>query len=360
MIDIEHLSEWVNQEDLKRPVVIAGPCSAETKEQVLDTARKLKDQGINIFRAGIWKPRTRPNSFEGVGAKGLYWLQEVKRETGMQIAIEVANAKHVELALIAGIDILWLGARTTVNPFAVQEIADAVKNTDIPILVKNPMNPDLELWIGALERLHAAGIKKLAAIHRGFSTYMKNRYRNEPQWQIAIELKRRLPNLPIFGDPSHISGNREYLEELSQKSMDLNYDGLIIESHCNPAEAWSDAAQQITPDNLAKMLSKLVIRKTEIDNENVRNTLKDLRILIDDFDNQILDIVERRMDIVHKIGQYKKENHIAVLQSKRWHDIIDSIQELGEKKGLSKQFVSTIFKAIHIESINHQEKIMNE
>ncbi len=358
MNDIKDLSTWVNQKYMKRPVVIAGPCSAETRDQVLDTALQLKSKGINIFRAGIWKPRTRPNSFEGVGEEGLLWLQDVQQQTGMMVATEVANAKHVEKALKAGVDILWLGARTTVNPFAVQEIADAVKNVDIPILIKNPMNPDLELWIGAFERLYEAGIRKLAAIHRGFSIYQKIKYRNEPQWQIAIDLKRRLPNLPMIGDPSHIGGKREYVAEISQKSMDLNYEGLIIESHCNPDKAWSDASQQLTPDNLAALLDGLIIRKSKVDNKVDTNTLNYLRTLIDNIDNKVLDLIEERMKIVHKLGYFKKENNIAVLQGERWQYILNRSQSIGAEKGLSKRFVNSLFKAIHIESINHQEKIM--
>ncbi len=359
MNDTKHLTDWFKTLEVKNPLVIAGPCSAETEAQVLETAHQIKNNGIDIFRAGIWKPRTRPNCFEGVGAKGLLWLQKVKAETGMFVATEVANAKHVELALNANIDIIWIGARTTVNPFAVQEIADALKGTNVPVLIKNPINPDLELWIGALERLYAAGIHQLAAIHRGFSTYQKIKFRNEPQWQIAIDLKRRIPQLPIFCDPSHISGKREYLAEVTQKAMDLNYNGLIIESHCNPAEAWSDAAQQITPQNLATLLNNLIIREPEVKNEAIRNTLNDLRFLIDDFDSQLLDLLEERMKVVEKIGRYKKENNISVLQSNRWNHILERIQQLGTSKGFSKAFINTLFKAIHQESINHQEKIMN-
>ncbi len=360
MKDIEPLSSWVNTSVLKRPIVIAGPCSAETLEQVMKSAVQLKSYGINIFRAGIWKPRTRPNSFEGVGEEGLAWLQEVKQTTGMMTSTEVANAKHVELALDAGVDILWIGARTTVNPFAVQEIADALKNKDVPVMVKNPMNPDLDLWVGALERLRNVGIKKLVAVHRGFSNYQKTKYRNEPEWQIAIELKRRIPNLPIFCDPSHICGNRRYLEDVSQTSMDLNYHGLIIEAHPNPKEAWSDANQQLTPKNLSKMLDRLVIRDEEVNNKNLLETLSELRTMIDLCDNQLLDLIEKRMAVVEKIGQYKKAHNIAVLQNKRWSNILRRIIKTGKSKGLSENFVSTIFKAIHIESISHQTKIMNE
>jgi chorismate mutase len=326
---------------------------------VLETARGIKAAGIPIFRAGIWKPRTRPNSFEGIGAQGLIWLQKVKAETGMLTATEVANAKHVELALGAGVDILWIGARTTVNPFAVQEIADALRGHDIPVLVKNPINPDLELWIGAIERLSAVGLTKLAAIHRGFSTYQKLKYRNDPQWQIPIELKRRLPNLPIFCDPSHITGDRNLLDEVTQKAMDLNYEGLIIESHCKPEEAWSDAKQQLTPKSLEELLANLVLRDPEADNEVINNTLGELRHLIDDFDQKLLELLENRMQVAKTIGHYKKENNITVLQNKRWGQILEKSLENGKKKGFSEQFINNLFKAIHQESINQQEDIMN-
>lgn len=355
---ISKLSDW-GIENLNRPLLISGPCSAETEEQVLKTAHELKAQGVKIFRAGIWKPRTRPNSFEGVGAKGLIWLQKVKAETGMLTATEVANARHVELALSAQVDILWIGARTTVNPFAVQEIADALKGTDIPVLIKNPINPDLELWIGAVERLHKAGIRKLAVIHRGFSSYQKQKYRNEPQWQIPIEMKRRLPNLPMICDPSHIAGNRDYLSEISQKSMDLNYDGLIIESHCNPEQAWSDASQQLTPNALGELIDNLILRKPESESEIINSTLKELRCLIDDFDDKLLSLLENRMQIAKTIGHYKNEHNITVLQNKRWSNILENNLDKGLKKGFSENFINTIFKAIHQESINQQEEIMN-
>jgi len=355
---ISKLSDW-GIDNLNRPMLISGPCSAETEEQVLKTAHELKAQGVKIFRAGIWKPRTRPNSFEGVGAKGLIWLQKVKAETGMLTATEVANARHVELALSAQVDILWIGARTTVNPFAVQEIADALKGTDIPVLIKNPINPDLELWIGAVERLHKAGIRKLAVIHRGFSSYQKQKYRNEPQWQIPIEMKRRLPNLPMICDPSHIAGNRDYLSEISQKSMDLNYDGLIIESHCNPEQAWSDASQQLTPNALGELIDNLILRKPESESEIINSTLKELRCLIDDFDDKLLSLLENRMQIAKTIGHYKNEHNITVLQNKRWSNILENNLDKGLKKGFSENFINTIFKAIHQESINQQEEIMN-
>ena len=298
----------------KRPLVLSGPCSAETEEQVLETAHQLKDLGIHIFRAGIWKPRTRPNSFEGVGKEGLPWLKKVKEQVGMYTATEVANVNHVFEALKFGVDILWIGARTTANPFAVQEIADALNGVEIPVLVKNPINPDVELWIGAFERLNQAGIKKLAAVHRGFSTYGKTFYRNDPHWQIPIELKRRIPNLPMITDPSHICGNRDMLFEVSQEAMDLNFDGLIIESHICPDKALSDASQQITPEAVRKLLDNLVLRKADIENTVIAHTLEDLRDQIDKFDDKLLEIMEKRMKVADKIGQYKKKNNITILR----------------------------------------------
>ncbi len=357
-LDLEpFVFEGVSQ---KRPLILSGPCSAETEEQVLETARQLKEQGIQIFRAGIWKPRTRPNSFEGVGKKGLPWLKKVKEQIGMYTATEVANVNHVFEALKYGVDILWLGARTTANPFAVQEIADALNGVEIPVLIKNPINPDVELWIGAFERLNQAGIKKLAAIHRGFSTYGKTFYRNDPHWQIPIELKRRVPNLPMITDPSHICGNREMLFEVSQEAMDLNFDGLIIESHISPNEALSDASQQITPKEVRKLIDKLVLRKADIENTVIAHTLDDLREQIDKFDDKLLEVMEKRMKVADKIGDYKKKNSITILQSSRWDQLLNKRIEDGDKKGLSEDFVVKVFRAIHQESINHQTKIMNE
>jgi chorismate mutase len=344
----------------ERPLVMAGPCSAESEKQVMETARQLKEEGIKIYRAGIWKPRTRPNTFEGVGREGLPWLKKVKEELGMYIATEVANVNHVFESLKYGVDILWIGARTTANPFAVQEIADALKGVDIPVLIKNPVNPDVELWIGAFERLNQAGIHKLAAIHRGFSTYGKSFYRNDPHWQIPIELKRRIPELPIITDPSHICGNREMLFEVSQESMDLNFDGLIVESHCDPDKALSDASQQITPKELKKLLNNLVLRKANVENSVLAHTLEDLRKQIDKFDDRLIDILEGRMNVADKIGKYKKENSITILQSSRWDQLLTKRIQDGEKKGLSEDFVVKLFRAIHQESINHQTKIMNE
>lgn len=343
----------------KRPLVLAGPCSAESEEQVMETAKQLKQYGIKIFRAGIWKPRTRPNAFEGVGRKGLAWLKRVKDELGMYTATEVANVKHVYDALKAGIDILWIGARTTANPFAVQEIAESLKDVDIPVMVKNPVNPDPELWIGALERLNNAGITKLAAIHRGFSIYDKSFYRNHPQWQIPIELKRRIPNLPMITDPSHICGNRDLLFEISQKAMDLNFDGLIIETHVDPDKAWSDSQQQITPQTLDALLKNLVLRTANVENAVLMTTLEELRHEIDKYDDKLVSILERRMAVSRKIGEHKKKNNITILQTSRWDEILRRRIEEADKKGLSEEFIIKLFRAIHQESINHQTKVMN-
>ena len=344
---------------LERPWMIAGPCSAETEEQVLETAKQLSAAGYKIFRAGIWKPRTRPGAFEGVGTLGLPWLKRVKEETGMFVGTEVANAHHVFEAIKAGIDILWVGARTTANPFAVQEIADALKGIDLPVLVKNPVNPDLELWIGALERINQAGIKKLAAIHRGFSTYDKSKYRNHPQWQIPIELKRRIPNLPIICDPSHIGGKSELIYEISQEAMDLDFDGLIVESHRCPAKAWSDASQQVTPAELKAITDKIVLRAPQI-GEKPRVTLDELRREIDKLDNSVLEVLQQRMSISDAIGLYKKENNITILQTRRYDEIMNNRKERGMKLGLSDEFLTALFEDIHQESVARQNKIMNK
>ena len=341
----------------KRPMVIAGPCSAETEEQVLSTAHSIAAKGIKIFRAGIWKPRTKPGGFEGVGVVGLPWLERVKEETGMYISTEVATAKHAYEALKAGVDILWIGARTTANPFAVQEIADALKGVDIPVLVKNPVNPDLELWIGALERIHNAGIKKLGAIHRGFSSYEKKIYRNIPQWHIPIELRRRIPELPILCDPSHIGGKRELIAPISQQAMDLNFNGLVIESHCNPECAWSDAAQQVTPDVLDYILNLLVIR------EGVQQTTENLNMLrkqIDECDNDLLEVLSKRMRIAREIGTYKKEHNMTVLQASRYNEILNKRGEQGETCAMSASFIKDVFESIHEESVRQQMEILNK
>jgi len=354
---IKKLLDWgINYEE--KPLIISGPCSAETEEQVLRTAHELSQNGISIYRAGIWKPRTRPNSFEGVGSIGLGWLKKVKQETGMLISTEVANVKHVYEALKAGIDILWIGARTTANPFAVQEIADALEGIDIPVLIKNPVNPDVELWIGAIERFQKAGISRIGVIHRGFSSYEHSIYRNTPQWQIPIELKRRMPEVPIFCDPSHISGKRELLKEISQKALDLDFEGLMIESHINPDDAWSDAKQQLTPSDLNEMIKHLILRQAQPNGVSL-NTLDDLRFKIDKYDQELLEIIENRMKAAQEIGVYKKENNMTILQAGRWDEILEKSIQAGKEHELSKEFISTVFKAIHQESINKQTAILN-
>ncbi len=340
--------------EAKRPILIAGPCSAETEEQVMDTAKQLAKNGVQIYRAGIWKPRTKPGGFEGVGEIGLPWLQAVKKETGMYVATEVATARHVEAALKSGIDMLWVGARTSANPFAVQEIADALKGVDLPVLIKNPVNPDLDLWIGAVERIYNAGIRKLGVIHRGFSSYDKKIYRNLPQWHIPIELHRRLPNLPIICDPSHIGGRRELIASLSQQAMDLSFDGLIIESHTCPDKAWSDASQQITPDILQFIINKLVIREGVQTTEN----LADLRLQIDSIDNDLLEMLSKRMRISREIGTYKKEHNMPVLQATRYDEIMQKRVILGESMGMSPEFVTQILESIHEESVRQQIEIL--
>jgi chorismate mutase len=348
----------IGNKDLKRPIIISGPCSAETEEQTLKTAHELAAQGIEIFRAGIWKPRTRPGSFEGVKNTGLSWLKRVKKETSMAVGTEVATALHVYQALKFGIDVIWIGARTTANPFAVQEIADALEGVDIPVLVKNPVNPDLNLWIGAIERIHRAGIKKVAAIHRGFSTYLKVKYRNEPQWQIPIELKRRIPEIQIITDPSHISGKRALLQEVSQQAMDLNFDGLMIESHFDPNKAWSDAEQQITPATLKQLLNNLVIRQTN--GKDLQINLETMRHDIDQLDKDLWAILEKRMKLSKRIGIFKKENNLTILQAKRYDEIMNQRVQMGVSKGFSNEFSERLFKNIHEESIRHQKYIMNK
>ena len=350
---------WLDDFNLTHPLVIAGPCSAETEEQVLKIAHELKNSDVSIFRAGIWKPRTRPGGFEGVGAIGLKWLQKAKKETGLLMAIEVATAAHVKLALEHDIDVLWIGARTTVNPFAVQEIADALQNTDKIVLVKNPVNPDLALWIGGVERLYNAGIKKLGIIHRGFSTYEKTKYRNNPEWQIAIDFQHKFPDLPLIIDPSHITGKRDMIFQVTQEALDLNYDGMIIETHIDPDNAWSDAAQQITPTQLKQMFLDLTIRKVTDDADDYQQRLNKLRSKIDEFDAKLLDVIGKRMIVAQNIGALKKEKNVAVLQNKRWNEVLDRMIQDGEQKGLSEEFIIQFFKAIHQESISHQEKIFN-
>lgn len=350
--------KWLDDLQLNHPVVIAGPCSAETEEQVLKIAHSLKNTDVSFFRAGIWKPRTRPGMFEGVGALGLKWLQRVKEETGLKIATEVANKDHVKLALEHDIDMLWIGARSTVSPFIIQEIADELEGTDKIILVKNPVNPDLPLWIGALERLQRAGIEKLGVIHRGFSTYEKTKYRNIPEWQLVIELQNKFPNLPLICDPSHITGKRDLIFDVSQTALDLNFDGLMIETHCNPDAAWSDAAQQITPEQLIKIMANLRIRNTSVNEKNYVSQLGDLRSRIDIIDDQLLDLLKKRMDIADEIGALKKTNNVAILQNTRWHEILGKVILEGEQRNLSEEFVIQVFKAIHQESINRQERVV--
>ncbi|GAB3196181.1 3-deoxy-7-phosphoheptulonate synthase [Pontibacter aydingkolensis] len=358
-IEITPISDWLP--GLQRPLVISGPCSAETEAQVMETCQQLAATGkVDVLRAGIWKPRTRPNNFEGIGTIGLEWLKKAKEATGMKTAVEVANKQHVEEALKYGVDILWIGARTTVNPFSVQEIADALQGIDIPVLVKNPINADLELWIGAIERLSGAGITKLGAIHRGFAKYGETKYRNAPQWQLPIELKRRMPELPMICDPSHICGNRELLAEISQQALDLNYTGLMLESHINPDKAWSDAKQQVTPERLAEMIDGLVLRNGYSDKVITDDTLQELRNQVDQFDSELLTILSQRMQVVENIGQYKKDNRLTILQASRWNDVLDKSFKQGEKLGLSRDFIEKYLKAVHQESINHQSAVMNE
>ena len=340
----------------KRPLVISGPCSAETEEQVLTTAKGLAAIGIRIFRAGIWKPRTKPGGFEGVGTIGLPWLKRVKEETGMYVATEVATRDHVFEALKAGVDVLWVGARTAVNPFAMQDVADALRGVDIPVLVKNPVNPDLELWIGAIERLYGAGIHRIGAVHRGFSSFDKKMYRNLPLWHIAIELRRRMPNLPIICDPSHIGGKRELIASLCQQAMDLNFDGLIIESHCDPDHAWSDAAQQITPEVLDYVLNLLVIRESNQTTEN----LYELRRQIDGIDENLLELLAKRMRISREIGVYKKEHRMPILQTPRYGEILENRTKAGVAMDLNPDFVQAVLKEIHEESVRQQMIVMNE
>ena len=358
-LNVKSITTW--KEYNGRPFIIAGPCSAESEKQVLETAIGLKKTGkVDVLRAGIWKPRTRPNSFEGVGSAGLPWLKKAKQETGLPLTIEVANAKHVYEALKFGVDILWIGARTAANPFAMQEIATAMEGADVGVLIKNPINPDLELWVGAVERVYNAGIRKIGLIHRGFSTYEKSRFRNLPQWQIPIEMKSRLPQVSMLNDPSHIGGKRSLLLEIAQKAMDLNYDGLMIESHINPDAALSDAQQQVTPTRLAEILNNLVLREPMTHNDHVKSALDELRNKIDFYDDQLLDIVEQRMEVVKSIGQIKKENNMSILQNTRWEEIIYKSIEKGAQKGLSREFINRAFKAIHQESINLQTEIMND
>ena len=356
----KNLRNWLTEMNLDHPLVIAGPCSAETEEQVLNIAHQLKDSDATVMRAGIWKPRTRPGNFEGVGAIGLEWLKKAKEETGLMIATEVANKTHVDLALKADVDVLWIGARSTVSPFIVQEIADALQGTDKIVLVKNPVNPDLALWLGAVERLYDADIKNLGVIHRGFSTYEKTKYRNNPEWQIAIDLQTEFPDLPIILDPSHIAGRRDIIFDICQTGLDLNFDGIMVETHFDPDNAWSDAKQQITPKALDQMTIDLKMRKEFTEATAFQNKLQTLRTQIDVVDHQLIDLLGKRMKIADDIGRLKKKNNVAILQAKRWNFILDTMIAAGSEHNLSEEFITKILKAIHEESISHQHKIISE
>src|SRR6201994_4017129 len=358
-LNIQPLSSWIKTGS--EPLLIAGPCSAETEEQLVATAHLLAATGkVTALRAGIWKPRTRPGEFEGIGSIGLEWLKRAKAETGLPTAVEVATAKHVEEALNAGVDILWVGARSTVNPFTVQEIADALKGVDVPVMVKNPVNPDLSLWIGALERINNAGITKLAAIHRGFSSFEKSAFRNEPMWDLAIALKTQVPELPIINDPSHICGNRDLLPYVAQKALDLDMQGLMIESHIDPSVAWTDAKQQVTPSALVEIIERLTLRKPEIKGAALNDKLGELRNQIDKLDDIVFQKMAERMQIVEKIGNYKKENGITILQVNRWEEILNKRIPYAKALKLSPEFAEKLLELIHSESIRKQTEIMNK
>ncbi len=357
--NISKLSSWFG--NLQEPLIIAGPCSAETEEQMLQTAKEIAALGkVKVFRSGIWKPRTRPGNFEGVGEKGLKWLSQVKKETGLLTATEVANPEHAELAIKNDVDILWIGARTTSNPFSIQELADYLKGYDKPVMVKNPINPDVQLWVGALERFHKAGINKLAAIHRGFFPFEATTLRNIPKWETAIELKSMCHDLPIICDPSHIAGNSEYIAEISQKALDLNMDGLIIEAHYNPLVALSDMNQQVTPEQLGEILDNLIYRSTLSEDANFASILETLRNKIDSIDQQMLELLMQRMNVVEEIGKYKSENQVTILQLRRWEKIMSSRIKLGKKLGLSEDFVKKLLQLVHKESIQRQTEVMNK
>ena len=355
--DLKPLDQWGF--GIKRPFIIAGPCSCETEEQMMETAQRLKDKGVTALRAGIWKPRTRPGMFEGIGIEGLSWLVQAGKAAGLPTAVEVANGQHVEDALKAGIDILWIGARTTVNPFSIQEVADALNGVDVPVLVKNPLNPDLQLWIGGLERVYVAGIRRLGAIHRGFSSYEKTKYRNKPMWELPIELRRLHPEVPIVTDPSHICGERSMIADAAQKAFDLDFDGLMIESHRDPENAWSDAKQQVTPEKLGEIVSGLVIRNSAMGHD-AEDVMSVLRGHIDRIDNYLLELMGERMEVARQIGEFKRENGITILQAGRWDEIVRDRVSKGGKKALTEDFVTDLMEAIHQESIRHQTKVMND
>ena len=357
-LNIQPLESWIDVKN--QPLLISGPCSAETEDQLLSTAHLLAATGkVSVLRAGIWKPRTRPGEFEGIGSIGLEWLKRAKAETGLPTAVEVANAKHVEEALAAGVDILWIGARSTVNPFTVQEIADALQGVDIPVLVKNPVNPDLQLWVGALERINKAGITKLGAIHRGFSSFEKSAFRNEPMWELAIQLKTLCPELPIINDPSHICGNRELIPYIAQKALDLDMQGLMIESHLDPSIAWTDAKQQVTPAALAEMVSKFTLRQPESKNEEFTDKLADLRKEIDKIDDLVLQKLAERMSITQKIGEFKRDNKVTILQVNRWDEIMQKRTDFAKALKLDVNFTEKFLELVHGESIRRQTEIMN-
>ncbi|MCS6820188.1 MAG: chorismate mutase [Chitinophagales bacterium] len=357
--DVVALSKWSGR--THKPFLIAGPCSAESEEQVVQTAELICKHvpEVCMLRAGIWKPRTRPNTFEGVGPVGLSWIKNAGKITGLPVCVEVANPLHVELSLKSGIDVLWIGARTTVSPFNVQEIAESLRGVDIPVLVKNPVNPDLDLWIGAMERFYRVGIKKIAAIHRGFSAYAKNIYRNQPMWEIPIELRRRYPQVPIIVDPSHMGGKRELIQPLSQQALNMGFEGLMIETHIRPDMAWSDAAQQITPGQLGEIMKQLVIRETLIQNDRFQK-LYELRARIDRIDDYIVELLGERMGISEEIGSFKKEHRLAIHQAERWAYIVSRALENGKRLGLTEEFILKFFQQVHNESIRHQEKMMRE
>ena len=356
----QSMKESVNEKWNKRPLIISGPCSAETEDQVLETATRLAKTGkVDVLRAGIWKPRTKPGMFEGIGTKALPWLMQAKKITGLPTTVEVATGKHVQDALQFDVDILWIGARTTVNPFSVQEIADALRGVDIPVLIKNPIHPDLELWSGGIERLQKAGIKQVGMIHRGFSSYGNTEFRNAPMWHLPIEMKRRFPDMLLICDPSHICGNRTLLQSVAQKSIDLDFGGIMLESHIDPDNAWSDAKQQITPERLSEMLDQLVWRHENTDEKEFITALSTLREQISQLDDELITLLAQRMKIADKIGEYKKNNNITILQTNRWNTILERAFNTGEKLGLSREFITKYFDAVHLESINHQNKIMN-
>lgn len=355
------MKEEIKEKWNKRPLIISGPCSAETEEQVLETATRLAKTGkVDVLRAGIWKPRTKPGMFEGIGVKGLPWLAQAKKVSGLPLAVEVATAKHVEMALQFDVDILWIGARTTVNPFSVQEVCDALRGVDVPVLIKNPINPDLELWCGGIERLQKVGVKDIGMIHRGFSNYGNTEFRNAPMWHLPIEMKRRFPDMLLICDPSHICGNRTGLQDIAQKSIDLDFGGLMIETHIDPDKAWSDSKQQITPERLSEMLGDLKWRHENTDEKEFVNALAKLREQINQVDDELLALLGQRMKISNKIGEYKRENNITILQTNRWNEILAKAFVKGDKFDLSKDFITKYFDAVHMESINHQNKIMNE